>query len=186
MDCGWEGLESGHGLLQSPQLRLRSVYLLLDLWGGETSQVPWCMVLDFFSWMNAEIRCGSWKGTKMRAVLCLCGADITLNYLILVVFPKIFSWSMTVNSSFHIFFSSLHYLWLLLRSLFFPPVVLYSVFILEVFLKYVVVLGCTFWSRAFKCSLGSLICLWGLPTFVTQSVTKTFHCGCKMSIYLGV
>ena len=42
----------------------------------------------------------------MREVLCLCGAEITLEYLILVVFPKI-SWSMTINSSFHIFFSSL-------------------------------------------------------------------------------
>ena len=184
MDCGWEGLESGHGLLQSPQLRqvCLPVTWFMGRWDFLGPLVYGAGLRHFCPWMNADIGGGSWTGTKMREVLCLCGAEITLEYLILVVFPKI-SWSMTINSSFHIFFSSLHYLWLL--YLFFS-VVLYSVFILEVFLKYMVVLGCTFWNGALKCSLESLIWLRGLLTFVNQSVTKTFHCGCKMSIYLGV
>lgn len=158
---------------------LRSIYLLPDLWVGEFSWVSWLMVLGptdsskvLLSVDEYWILGGCiWKGTKMRDFFFYKhDASVTSRHLIFVMFPKILSWSMVVNSYFQIV-SSLHYLRLFLVSFLF---VLEPVFILEVFIKYLVIFGFAFGEWDIETLFRKSHVIMGLIHFCGSSVISYF------------
>lgn len=97
-------------------------------------------------------------------------ASVTSRHLIFVMFPKILSWSMVVNSYFQIV-SSLHYLRLFLVSFLF---VLEPVFILEVFIKYLVIFGFAFGEWDIETLFRKSHVIMGLIHFCGSSVISYF------------